>query len=530
MTITYRDTKGSALTHDEMDENLRDLHYLTSTATGAVTTRTKNQKLSDVLSVKDFGAVGNGSANDRSYIQAAIDAVGEDGGVLLFPPGTYYLGTASSAETILSYTSLTNVLFLGYGATLSCQTTDSSQPQIIKLTNPVNVSFQGLNFTDTGADVSVTWQGAQAIALTASGSSGEGGNISIRDVTGSSLVSLLTVAGNTSYRIRGIAVENCRADTTYYGINCQENGDGLKVRGFRTSQVRRPYFVYGVRDHDVELDVTHDGTGSGASAVCLIKRYSRDTHKIKLKAKIDGDLTQYTQTVVSIDFDDDTSAGAGAISDVDVSLDISKDIANYSSATPVRLTSFEDEDVVQTTTTNYWNNIRVSGNLGPYINAQPVLIQSEQSTEGRLYLDASARFAKAFNQLHFPGFVVCTDRASEFRTKKGDLTASALVIPLSKWDSQAVTLLVRVYAHANATTLSGQKSTYSEDLLVGHNASGGNAVLTTTTNLHSVVQSADATISYAASGENFTVSFAGADYANSNSWAIVEVQYVGRWA
>ena len=47
MTITYRQAKGSILTHAEMDENFRDLRDYTPTAAGAVTTRTKNQKLGD---------------------------------------------------------------------------------------------------------------------------------------------------------------------------------------------------------------------------------------------------------------------------------------------------------------------------------------------------------------------------------------------------------------------------------------------------------------------------------------------------
>jgi hypothetical protein len=47
--------------------------------------RTVQAKLRDVVSVKDFGAVGNGSANDTTAIQTAINT----GASLFFPPGTY---------------------------------------------------------------------------------------------------------------------------------------------------------------------------------------------------------------------------------------------------------------------------------------------------------------------------------------------------------------------------------------------------------------------------------------------------------
>jgi hypothetical protein len=53
------------------------------------------------LSVTDFGALGNGSANDGPAIQAAIRALGSKGGTLLFPPGTY-LCTSDVAYAINS--------------------------------------------------------------------------------------------------------------------------------------------------------------------------------------------------------------------------------------------------------------------------------------------------------------------------------------------------------------------------------------------------------------------------------------------
>lgn len=60
--------------------------------TGAVA-RTAMEKLREVASVKDFGATGDGSTDDKASIQAAIDAVtGTEPGssrALFFPSGTY---------------------------------------------------------------------------------------------------------------------------------------------------------------------------------------------------------------------------------------------------------------------------------------------------------------------------------------------------------------------------------------------------------------------------------------------------------
>jgi len=58
--------------------------------TGAVT-RTVLSKLQESVSVKDFGAVGDGVADDTAAIQAAINSLTK--GVVLFPAGTYVISS-----------------------------------------------------------------------------------------------------------------------------------------------------------------------------------------------------------------------------------------------------------------------------------------------------------------------------------------------------------------------------------------------------------------------------------------------------
>jgi len=74
-------TKGDALVGFRQSNSAGNL-------TGSVG-KTVHQKLQEYVSVKDFGATGDGSTNDTVAIQAAIDAVGAAGGTLWFPPGTY---------------------------------------------------------------------------------------------------------------------------------------------------------------------------------------------------------------------------------------------------------------------------------------------------------------------------------------------------------------------------------------------------------------------------------------------------------
>jgi hypothetical protein len=66
------------------------------------------EKLAEIVSVKDFGAVGNGTTDDTAAIQAAINTltVGTTGGTIYFPKGTYLV----SGITITSPAGTNNTL------------------------------------------------------------------------------------------------------------------------------------------------------------------------------------------------------------------------------------------------------------------------------------------------------------------------------------------------------------------------------------------------------------------------------------
>lgn len=74
--------------------------------------RNLQSKLQDFVSVKDFGAVGDGLTNDAPFIKSAIDAlVVLGGGTLYFPPGKY-----KCTSRIGTFLNASNLTISGYGA------------------------------------------------------------------------------------------------------------------------------------------------------------------------------------------------------------------------------------------------------------------------------------------------------------------------------------------------------------------------------------------------------------------------------
>lgn len=105
--------------------------------------RTIAQKFGEVVSVKDYGAVGDGVTDDTAAIQAAIDAIYALGG------GTVLIPASTNCKITASLVNKTNVTIYGHGAT-SIISTASAIKMFNQNTGSVAYDMTWANFKMVG--------------------------------------------------------------------------------------------------------------------------------------------------------------------------------------------------------------------------------------------------------------------------------------------------------------------------------------------------------------------------------------------
>lgn len=197
--------------------------------TGSVD-RTVQSRLRDSMSVKDFGATGDGVTNDTAAIQAAIDAATLAGGSVYVPPGVYLCSNLRVTQ-VSADGGLSTSRFMFYGAGQSSILKASAANPILHIGNTYvttamfDVEVTGLNFDGNSTSTSnILLTAAHRVYISrckVQRSAGVG--IRLNDGSfGSNVIEKCLIRNNGSH---GIYVP----DSTDGGTN-QANGNALKIR------------------------------------------------------------------------------------------------------------------------------------------------------------------------------------------------------------------------------------------------------------------------------------------------------------
>jgi hypothetical protein len=186
------------------------------TGTGAVQ-RTVESKLGDTVSVKDFGAVGDGVADDTTAIQAATTAAAAAGKTVLFPAGTYRL---------LSYVVLPSntdwrgevgsKIYLDPAMTLGAVIGGSARA--IYAQSIQNLRFDGLEFyslkTGLTQAISICLNAVTNFTIN---------NCVFRDFGNATYYAQgLIVFNSSGFKITGSKFKNCSGDGAAFSNNCAD--------------------------------------------------------------------------------------------------------------------------------------------------------------------------------------------------------------------------------------------------------------------------------------------------------------------
>jgi hypothetical protein len=354
----------------------------TQSGTGAVE-RSVTAKLGEIVSVKDFGAVGDGVTNDKAAITSAFAASKS----VRFPSGTYNVGSVSAAENIFGSID-------GGGGLVSietdgsvkfiCNTTDNSIPTFFNISNAVRVTVGNVAFEDSGYDNSVTWKGAAGIRLTASTGSPIK-DVNIGSIYAKKMVNPFVVTGTTTTRATGIRIGAMYLDDCYYGPNLQNNGDDCVIGAIYATGVLRSAFVYGVTGFKAKI---YSNSNLTASADCLISAYDTgyDTKDVSIQYTCRSPANATTLIGVQI-----FGEGSRTISNVNIDLDV----ISATGADLVSMRAYNTAGTVENTgaTTNLWTGIKVRF-VGSTAGANLLAIYCQPNTKGSINICEGIPFNK----------------------------------------------------------------------------------------------------------------------------------------
>jgi hypothetical protein len=209
------------------------------------------------ISVRSFGAKGDGVTDDTAAIQAALNSGFKE---ISFPGGVYSLGVLNATAVTFNVNNREGLNFVAQGDvkfTFSFAN-NSTRPVIFSFNQCSSVRFDG-NFTFTD----LVGYNASAFGVKAIQLANDNVNFDFQNVTFSGVLTGIEVAGTADSRSVKNIKANIVASNVYYVLNCIQNGDDIDATIHATG-CRREYFVYGVRNHRIRLTIVDKHIGNAS--------------------------------------------------------------------------------------------------------------------------------------------------------------------------------------------------------------------------------------------------------------------------
>ena len=204
--------------------------------------RSVASKLQETVSVKDFGAKGDGATNDSAAIQAAINAVSAaNGGIVFVPTGVYNLGTASPAISITSYVQL-----IGEGSNYTNPDSNGLGTEFIYGGSGTAIYAQGMRIKCSDFSIRATApSGTTMIGLEHDGGwFGLYQRITINNIVPANGLAIKVTSGLVAYGCYWTCFDQVDADGQAWLINGRNPSDGITTLTIKDCAGQNMSFAY----------------------------------------------------------------------------------------------------------------------------------------------------------------------------------------------------------------------------------------------------------------------------------------------
>ena len=152
----------------------------------------ENFLFSDLVNVKDFGAIGDGITDDTLAIKEATKYVNEKGGILYFPLGVYYVDVSNSGENVMSLESNKKIIVDFFCSTILLKENPYVSYNVINVNNCTSIELRngflvGDRKNHDYTTISATHEFGYGISLNQT-IFGEILNMDISDMTGDAII------------------------------------------------------------------------------------------------------------------------------------------------------------------------------------------------------------------------------------------------------------------------------------------------------------------------------------------------------